>query len=107
MLGRFNEESLKSHQKTNISSMKGKKDILRLVCEGGNVFTREIDEVSDGGNTMQDKRGRDGVSIRQNQNITEDMLEGFTLVCPGENHDENRRQKPKIKHSRLKAKGRI
>ena len=85
--------------------MKGKKDILRRVCEGGNVVTREIDEVSDGGNTMQDERGRDGVSIRQNQNITEDMLEGFTLVCPGENHDENRRQKPKIKHSKLKAKG--
>ena len=59
--------------------MKGKKDILRRVCEGGNVVTREIDEVSDGGNTMQDKRGRDGVSIRQNQNITEDMLEGFTV----------------------------
>ena len=75
--------------------MKGKKDILRRVCEGGNVVTREIDEVSDGGNTMQDERGRDGVSIRQNQNITEDMLEGFTLVCPGENHDESWRQKPK------------
>ena len=89
MLGKFNEEGLKSHQKTNIFSMKRKKDILRRVCEGGNVVTREIDEVSDGGNTMQDERGRDGVSVHQNQNIMEDMLEGFTLVCPGEHHDES------------------
>ena len=88
MLGGFNEEGLKSHQKTNISSMKGKKDILRRVCEGGDVVTREIDEVSDGGDTMQDERGRDRVSVLQNQYITEDMLEGFTLVCPGEHHDE-------------------
>ena len=66
MLSLFKKEGLESHQKSDMTSMKGNKTIFGRVCEGVDVFTREIDEINDGGDTMLDECGRDGFSVLQN-----------------------------------------